>query len=300
MWQVGRSKCGEVRVVVVALAGACSTLGDMTQTFASKLGFFRCVAGVTVGASLLAMASSCTTEVVNHVAAPSEAQGLVASGSGKVTAAPDTAVVNIGVETRGADPKVAVEQNNQEMTKLVASLKGLGIVDADLQTSNFNIRFERIEHWPPVPAPPAAPVGKAVAVAEASKPEKPAVDGVFVVTNTLSVTVRDLSKLGDALSSSTAAGANTIWGVDFRINDPEPLLAQARDKAVAEALEKAKRLAAAAGVKVGKLVSIEESGRGGPMPVGAMFSTREAKAAVPIEAGSMEVSADVVVRFAIE
>src|SRR5688572_25939533 len=58
-------------------------------------------------------ATSCTTEVVNHVAAPDEAHGLVASGSGKVTAAPDTAVVNIGVETRGADPKAAVEQNNQ-------------------------------------------------------------------------------------------------------------------------------------------------------------------------------------------
>jgi uncharacterized protein len=272
----------------------------MTQMFVNKLGLGRLVAGAALCAGLGVGTTSCTTEVVNHVAAPNEAQGLVTSGSGKVTAAPDTAVVNIGVETRGADPKASVEQNNQEMTKLVTSLKALGIADADLQTSNFNIRFERIEHWPPVAAAPAAPVGKAVAVAEAPKPDKPAVDGVFVVTNSLSVTVRDLTKLGDALSSATAAGANTIWGVDFRIHDPEPLLAQARDKAVADALAKAKRLAAAAGVKVGPLVSIEESGRGGPMPVGAMFSAREAKSSVPIEAGSMEVSADVVVRFAIE
>lgn len=272
----------------------------MTRTFVNKLGIGRVVAAATVCGGIAMGATSCTTEVVNHVAAPNESHGLVASGSGKVTAAPDTAVVNIGVETRNAQPKLAVELNNQEMTKLVASLKALGIADADLQTSNFNIRFERIEHWPPVPAAPAAPAGKAVAVAEAPKPEPQAVDGVFVVTNTLSVTVRDLSKLGDALSSATAAGANSVWGVDFRINEPEPLLAQARDKAVADALEKAKRLAAAAGVKVGPLLSIEESGRGGPMPVGAMFGERMAKSSVPIEAGSMEVSADVVVRFAIE
>jgi uncharacterized protein len=120
------------------------------------------------------------------------------------------------------------------------------------------------------------------------------------VTNTLNVTVRELAKLGEVLSSSTAAGANSVWGVDFRIDKPEPLVAQARDKAVADALEKAKRLAEVSGTKLGRLVAIEESGRGGPMPVGAMFSAREAKASVPIEAGSLEVSADVVVRFALE
>lgn len=263
---------------------------------------------VVLGSGLLMGlgAVGCTTEIVNHVQAPAESQGLVVTGSGKVTAAPDTAVVNIGVETREADPKAAVDRNTQEMTTLVAGLKALGIADADLQTSNFNIRFERIEpHWPVAQsAPAAAPVtmGKSAptAAVQPPKPEKPAIEGVFVVTNTLNVTVRELAKLGEVLSSSTAAGANSVWGVDFRIDKPEPLVAQARDKAVADALEKAKRLAEVSGTKLGRLVAIEESGRGGPMPVGAMFSAREAKASVPIEAGSLEVSADVVVRFALE
>lgn len=270
-----------------------STLASMTQIFVSKLGIGQWVARSLLCAGVVAGASSCTTEIVNHVAAPEAAQGLVSSGSGKVTAAPDTAVINIGVESRGADPKAAVEQNNQHMTSLVATLKGLGIADPDLQTSNFNIHFERNEAN--LGMAMAAAAGKAV---PGAKPEAAATEGVFVVTNTLNVTVRELAKLGDILSASTAAGANTIWGVEFRIDDPEPLLAQARDKAVADAIEKAKRLAAAAGVKLGKLMSVEESGRGGPMPVGA---GRYAMAkAVPIEAGSMEVQADVTVRFSIE
>lgn len=267
----------------------------MTQTFVRKLGLGQWVARGLLCAVVVGGASSCTTEIVNHVAAPEDVQGLVSSGSGKVTAAPDTAVINIGVESRGADPKAAVEQNNQHMTGLVATLKGLGIADADLQTSNFNIHFERNE--PHLAMAMAAPSGK-VAVA-GGKPEAPVSEGVFVVTNTLNVTVRELAKLGDILTASTAAGANTIWGVDFRIDDPEPLLAQARDKAVADAIEKAKRLAAAAGVKLGKLMSVEESGRGGPMPAGAGRYAM-AKAPVPIEAGSMEVQADVTVRFSIE
>ncbi len=223
-------------------------------------------------------------------------------GSGKVTAAPDTAVVNIGVETREVNPKLAVERNTQEMTGLVGTLKGFGISEADLQTSNFNIRFERIEpHWPVAQSAPAPVSGKSAAAgAEAARPEKATIEGVFVVTNTLNVTVRELAKLGEVLSASTAAGANSVWGVDFRIDKPEPLMAEARDKAVADALEKAKRLAQASGITLGRLVAVEESGRGGPMPVGAMFSAREAKSAVPIEAGSLEVTADVVLRFALD
>lgn len=223
------------------------------------------------------------------------------TGSGKVAAAPDMAVVNVGVESRQADPKAAVELNSQQMTKLVASLKSLGIAEADLQTSNFNIRFERIEQpWsPPQPASAPAVLSKAAPVVIPPKPQ-PTIEGVFVVTNTLSVTVRELAKLGEALTASTDAGANTIWGVEFRLNDPAPLLAQARDKAVADALEKAKRLAQVSGVKLGRVVNIEESGSGGPMPLSAAFGARTAKTSVPIEAGSLEVNADVVVRFALE
>ncbi len=75
-------------------------------------------------------------------------------------------------------------------------------------------------------------------------------------------------------------------------------MAQARDKAVADAVAKAKRLAEVSGAKLGALVSVEESGRAMPAPASGMFFAKAAS--VPVEAGTMEVVADVTVRFALE
>lgn len=262
---------------------------------------------ITIGAAALAT-SACAPEVVNHIVASPEQNGIVVTGTGKVLSAPDIAVINIGVETWGDEPKTAVDENTARTTALVDTLKKLGIAAADLQTSNFSIRFERRDPqapWAtPQPAPTAAPssvgLNKSVAVAAAEVPPatQPKRDGSFIVNNTLNVTVRDLSKLGEALSSATAAGANTIWGVDFRIADPEPLSAQARDKAVADAIAKAKRLAEVSGAKLGALVSVQESGRATPAPAGGMFFAKAAN--VPVEAGTLEVVADVTVRFALD
>lgn len=264
---------------------------------------------VTLGAASM-LTSACTTEVVNHVVASPEQQGISVMGSGKMLAAPDIAVINIGVETWAGEPKAAVDENTKQMTALVGALKQLGIAEADLQTSNFSIRFERNEPQPwtmPETAPAAAASPNALrgqksvapAPAETAPPAPESKrNGAFLVSNTLNVTVRELAKLGEALSSATAAGANSIWGVEFRISDPEPLMAQARDKAVADALAKAKRLAEISGVKLGNLVNLEESGRAMPAPSSGMYFAKVAS--VPVEAGTLEVVADVTLRFALE
>jgi uncharacterized protein len=254
----------------------------------------------------LGATSACTTEVVNQVAASPEQRGIVVTGSGKILSAPDIAVINVGVETWGDEPKAAVEENTKQTAALISTLKSLGVADPDLQTSNFSIRFERREPQPVFSAAqvaPAAASGKSAPTNQASvatppEPQPRKRDGGFVVNNTLNVTVRDLSKLGDALSSATDAGANNIWGVDFRIDNSEPLMAQARDKAVADALAKAKRLAEVSGAKLGPLVSIDESGRAVSSPASGVFYAKAA--AVPVAAGTMEVTAEVTVRFALE
>ncbi len=147
--------------------------------------------------------SACTTEVVNHVVASPEQKGILVTGSGRVLSAPDIAVINIGVETWGDEPKAAVDENTQQTTALVETLKQLGIAPADLQTSNFSIRFERREPQPVWTAPQTAPVAvapksapnsKSVAVAAVEAPpppQKPKREGTFIVNNTLNVTVRD-------------------------------------------------------------------------------------------------------------
>lgn len=290
----------------------------MTYAFSPKLvfGFASRMAGsvrpwacvATLGVATV-FTSACTPEVVNHIVASPEQKGIVVTGNGKVVSAPNIAVINIGVETWGDEPKAAVDQNTKQTTALVDTLKKLGIAAADLQTSNFSIRFERREQPPVWSAPQSAPAAAgatalpqtksvAVAAAEAPPPAQPKRDGSFVVNNTLNVTVRDLAKLGEALSSATEAGANTIWGVDFRIDNPEPLVAQARDKAVEDAIAKAKRLAEVSGVKLGPLVSVDESGHSAPAPAGGVFFAKAAS--VPVEAGTLEISANVTVRFALD
>lgn len=288
-----------------------STSPNFLVRVASQIGASARASGASLALGLAALlsASACTTEVVNHVVAAPEQKGIAVTGSGKILSAPDIAVINIGVESWGDEPKIAVDENTKQTTALVETLKKLGIADADLRTSNFSIRFERREQPPVWTAPqntPAVALQKATpntkaatpTVEAAPPPPAPKREGSFIVNNTLNVTVRDLSKLGTALSSATDAGANTIWGVDFRIENPEPLMAQARDKAVADAIAKAKRLAEVSGTKLGALVSVEESGRALPAPANGIFYAKAAS--VPVEAGTLEVVADVTVRFALD
>ena len=243
-------------------------------------------------------------EVVNEAKVP-DSHGLIVNGTGRAVADPDVAVANIGVEVRDASAQLAVESNNKQMSLLVTNLKGLGIQDADLQTSNFSISYER----PPVDwrneaaarptmerAEERAPDDKAATTPATPRAAQP--EGWFVVNNTLRVKVRDLNRLGDVLSTATAAGANSIWGVELQLDNPDPLLAEARDKAIQDALAKAQRLAATSGVQLGEILSIQEHGGSSPGPQAAgMLCARDAKSSVPIEAGSLELNAGVTIRF---
>jgi uncharacterized protein YggE len=83
---------------------------------------------------------------------------------------------------------------------------------------------------------------------------------VYHVNNNVSVTIRDLAKVGAVLDAAIEAGANSIYGVSFSVAEPEKLEAEARGKAIANALAKAKELAQLNGVEVGAVVSVSDSG----------------------------------------
>lgn len=250
-----------------------------------------------IAALLAPVIAACSHDHI-EVQAPGERQGLVVTGSGSVSAAPDLAVVRIGVESRDADVKVAADANGKQASLVIANLKALGIAEADLQTSNFSVRYDELPPAPPVPAGMEVPVEKGEK-ATARQAPAPGPKGHFVVSNTLNVRVRDLDKLSDVLSTSVSLGANSIWGVEFEIDDPKPLQATARDQAVADALAKAKRLAAAAGAELGPLLRLEEGG-GSSSPVAeGMYRMSSAKLQAPTEAGSVEVTAVVTLEFAL-
>jgi len=203
-------------------------------------------------------------------------------GNGKASGTPDVARVTVGIETRDASVQVAADGNNATMSELLEVLKGLGIADKDIQTTNYSVYADR----------------KPVPVREPGLEEDEAAIE-YVVSNQVMVTVRDLTQLGQLLDEVVLAGANSVHGIRFTVDDPSELEAEARADAMADAKTRAESLAELADVQVGDVLSISEV-IGSPAPYAVMESARGlGMAAAPIEVGELEVGMSVQVTYAI-
>jgi uncharacterized protein len=217
--------------------------------------------------------------------APSAAQEqtprrLVVTGTGEASARPDVAVISAGVVAQADTANAALAENTQAMNRVFEQLRAAGLPAEDLQTAQFAV-VPLYENRQPDP--------------QTTKP--PRIVG-YQVSNQVSARVRDIDRLGATLDALVGAGANSIDGLNFDLADPKQVLGEARDAAVADALAKAKRYAAVAGVKLGAITSIEE---GGAYPPPRPMMRAEAMAAdVPIAAGQTELSASVTITFALE
>ena len=121
----------------------------------------------------------------------------------------------------------------------------------------------------------------------------------FVASNRVVVRVRDLGALGAILDGVMEDGANDFGGLSFGLQEPEPLEAEARAEAVADAIEKARQLAQAAGVTLGPVQSIDEQS-GGLRPVMQMREMAMADSGgVPVAGGEVSVSVTVSMEFEI-
>src|SRR6266446_1340126 len=196
-----------------------------------------------------------------------------------VSAAPeaDTAEVNAGVVTQAATASQAMSQNSAAMEQVLKALTALGIADRDIHTTNVSIV--------PVRAP------------QQTGRQQPSPVVGYEVTNQVRVTVRNLAALGRLLDTLVSRGANALGGIGFSIADPAPLLEQARTKAIADARQKAQVYAAAAGVKLGRVIFIRDTAPGLPRPMAARMMT---SAAVPIAPGEQELEVSVSVTYALE
>ena len=195
------------------------------------------------------------------VAAPAAAQAearipsLNANGEGFVMVVPDIAIVTIGVTTRGETARAALDQNSAETARVIAAITGAGVEARDVQTSGFNV-FPVYEERPPR------------ADGEGGIVEMPKIVG-YQVQNEVRVTVRDIGTSGALLDQVVTAGANQISGIMFDVSDPQASADEALRKAIADARRKAELMAAAAGVRIVRILDI--SGGGG-MP---MFARAE-------------------------
>ncbi len=189
------------------------------------------------------------------------------AGKGSVQAEPDTATIRIGVNTEDASAQQAVQANTAATAKVLAELQAASIEKKNLKTSSFSVYPQyRIE----------------------GENKRQVLS--YRVSNTVTVTVRDTSKLGEILSKAVAAGSNQINGPSFSVSEPEKYLNEARKKAVENAMEKARAYAAAAGMKLGEVLEISEPGVPAPAFSGM---ARGVGGAVPIESGEERLEAHV-------
>lgn len=204
------------------------------------------------------------------------------SGIAKLSVKPDIARVNIGVLSTGSNVAATQKQNTDKMNAITNAIKGFGVKDDDIQTSNYNIY-----------------------------PQYDWTDGRQVlrgyqVSQQLSIKVRDLEKIGDILTKSGELGSNQVGGVSFEVDDTTAIQKQARDKAIADAKEKAEVLARSLGMQLGKVVSFSEDYGSNPVPMmynsyNKVMADEAAGAASPeIQSGSLDVSKSVTITFEIK
>lgn len=229
--------------------------------------------------------------------------GLTVVGTGESKAAPDSARTTVGIEVRDASAERATQQANERMAAVIAAIKGAGVAEADLRTSDFSISFEREFNQQPLvqiqPAPAkAGPAARGVAAPPA--PQPPAEPrGMYRVSNMVEVLIRDVGKTSQVLTAATDAGANNVWEVSFDIADREPLHAQAREQAIRRAKESAAHIAKLTGAKLGPIIAIEDAPATGG-PVYASLRSEKAMANAPIEPGQRTVTHQVRLVYALE
>jgi uncharacterized protein YggE len=209
-------------------------------------------------------------------AAQSAPTEITASGTGSISVPPDMATVSAAVETNAANANDAISQNNVRYDQIVAALAKAGIARADIALSYYNVGYN--------PRPKILP----------SPPSDERYG--YTVSRNFSVKVRAIGDAGKVSDSCIAAGATAINGVSFGLSDPGSVRAQAIAKAVAEARTNAEALAAAAGLRIVALKSIELTNgefNGSPQPMVM------AKTAVPtqFDQSNVNVNASVGVVF---
>ncbi len=226
---------------------------------------------------------------VNSAPRTVEAQGATGSaavlprtitvvGEGTVAIEPDVASVQIGVETTGESADEASAEAADVMDAVLAAMTRLRIPSKNIQTAGYSIWVER----------PTTFEGK------------PGDNVLYHVNNTVAVTISDLSTVGDVLEAAIAAGANSIYGVNFSVADPDAVMAEARKKASEDALARAEELAALHGVAVGELISISEVISGNAVPLASVNAEYAlGKGGGPIAPGELVMTSQLQVVYAI-
>lgn len=205
---------------------------------------------------------------------------VLVAGDSIVQAQPDTAIIGISVVTQNRNAISAQQENAAKTDAVVRALKAAAGAGAEVKTSGYSLQPQRIykENQPPT------------------------ISG-YEARNTVTVTVSDLTKVGNVIDAAAQAGANDFSNIAFTLRQDRQARDRALSEATREAVSKAQVIASALGGRVVRIVEVQEEGtqQRPPVPVYATESF-QAKAAVatPIEVGSLDISSRVQVIAEVE
>lgn len=200
------------------------------------------------------------------------------TGEGKVTVKPDIAVITVGVQTTGATVTAVQNNLNTAINNVSAAVKKAGVANKDIQTSNYSIN-PTIDYTD----------------------SKQHITG-YQASSNLTIKIRAIDTANTVIDAATAAGANSVGGISFDVDDKTTSENEARTLAVADAKKKAENAAATAGFKLGSIVNYQES-TGGQTPVIRMDAKMNGAgvATVPtnVEQGSTDITMTVTLSYEI-
>lgn len=243
---------------------------------ASALILAGCAGSAQAGGGAAANAQVGGAVVVNSISV---------SGFGEASGQPDIAYITVGVDVTDPDVGKAVTENSERVEAVRQALLDAGIAADDIQTAGFSV-------WPEDKYNPQTGL--------------PSGERVYHVNNSLNIKVRDLSKAGSVINTALDAGANSVHGLSFGVEDSVALENEARTRAIADARRKAEHIAQALGVTLGDPIMVTEGGAP-MMPPVVMYPEMAAAdgagmgggAAVPVSPGQLTVSQSISIVYSI-
>lgn len=230
-----------------------------------------------LAALMLAVAVLPSTAMAQQITQTIAGTRLDISATGEVTRVPDVAIVSAGVVSRSASASGALQDTANRMSQVLAALKRAGVADRDIQTSNVSLNPEY--RYP--------------------ENQSPQLVG-YTASNNVTVRFRDIRSSGKILDALVTVGANQINGPTLTVDKPESALDEARAKAVAIGRARAELYAHSLGLRVVRIVSVNESGGYAVPPPVPMMMAQARKADTSIEAGQQKLQVNVAMTFELQ
>ena len=200
------------------------------------------------------------------------------NATGEVSRVPDVAVISAGVVSRSTTASGALQDTANRMQRVLAALRRAGVQDRDIQTSTVNLNPEY----------------------KYENNQAPQLVG-YTATNNVSIRFRDIRSSGAILDALVAQGANQINGPSLTVDKPDAALDEARMKAIAAGRARAELYARSLGMRVVRVVSINESGGGYPPPPMPMYARAQAaEAKTEIEPGEQKLQVSLAMTFELQ